>query len=205
MQYNTLPRALSIALVERIKLKFVLAAFYLFSLPFSLFAVCDTYAITGPWKIYRNSADCAMSAVYDGNTILHISYDPNIDSASVTVVDSAFKSIVEGKNYSLKLFFLNNGTLDDGWGEFKALGIVLDGDRKGFTGRFNGLALLSDVSSADNMAFFRDENMVIAFKLGGSARAVSKLKECARVIRGDQMIHSSHRTRLNREVHSLSG
>lgn len=177
---NTPVRTLPIVRGNRIGLKCVPVVFYLFS----TFAVSDTYAAAGSWKIHRNDRDCAMSAVYDGDAVLHISYNPYIDSASVTVVDSAFRSIVQGRDYSLKLLFLRDGKLDESWGEFNALGIVLDEDRKGFTGRFNGLTLLSDVSSADNMAFFRGENMVISFKLGGSARAVSKLKECASVISG---------------------
>lgn len=139
------------------------------------------FARVEPWTIHRNVGNCAMSALYPRDqVIINIRFDQVLDSARVTITDERFKSIEDGRKYTFRVTFVGKSGIDDAWGTANATGLVL-GTARAIQFGFRGRDFLKDIAANDVFAIYRDDLIVESLSLKGSAAAVSKLKECARL------------------------
>ncbi|MDB5696861.1 MAG: hypothetical protein JWN21_2404 [Sphingomonas bacterium] len=133
------------------------------------------------WTLFKNEDDCALVRSYEGDTLLRVAYTDGLNDGYVTIADPAFKSIEQGKEYKLKLIFVNGKRLDDGWGEVTGHGFRKD-DLTGVSFKLSGDTLLNDIASNALLGIFRDDVVVASLRLDGSAAATTELKACAREV-----------------------
>jgi hypothetical protein len=140
----------------------------------------DVFATVGNWVVMDSDTGCTLSASYGSDTTLAVKYNMGLDRATVTVMDSKFKSVKDGKEYSILLHFIVNGKLDTGWGKIKALGLISDGGEPMLTFPLDGSDFLTDFRRAETLGLMRKNVVVGSFGLTNSDRATSKLIECSK-------------------------
>lgn len=98
------------------------------------------------------------------------------DNAILLFQNEKFRSLSSGETYSLEVVFLKGDQLDTGWGlrEFVAEDDML----RVF---LSWADLGPDLRSADTIGFFRDDELIDAYELDGSSRALDQLEVCRKV------------------------
>jgi hypothetical protein len=140
----------------------------------------EKFASGEAWIVMKFSTSCSVVFIYERETELFVKYVAGTNSAFVTVVDPAFKSIKEDQKYPVELSFLKGKTLDDGWGTLDMVGLRLGG-LPGIGITLSGRTLLTDLKQSDWIILTRDDGNIIvnSLSLKGSAVAVAKLEQCA--------------------------
>jgi hypothetical protein len=137
----------------------------------------NIFSIDG-WKLYENENTCSAIASYQSETKFSVFYDFTLNRATVFITDKKLKSVKENDKFDLKLVFIRNKTLDDGWGTVTVNGTMI-GEEPTLYFQLSGGEFIDDLASSDTMALLRDDIVVESLGLDGSKLIVDKLRECS--------------------------
>lgn len=144
--------------------------------------VDKTYAVidNGDWFVMRGVNECRMLAFYQDDNYFAVEYDARLRNTRLYFQDKSIKALKHGDKRSLKVIFKVNATsnrFDDLWGEHEFTAITID-DKITLIADFDD-EMLVDIARYDMIGIFYKDAVVKMRKLGSSAKAVAKLRECA--------------------------
>ena len=137
------------------------------------------YATVGNWLVQQGEHSCNVGFPIAQGGIFTIDYDLGLSSVRIIIGDPALKSVQSGDKFSMKLYFMKRGRLDDGWGNVTVTGYRTSDGNTGLFFKMAAPDALTDLQTSTNIAIFMDNRLIENIKLTGSAPAITKLAECS--------------------------
>lgn len=140
------------------------------------------FGTVGGWSVERSGGSCTLSAPFTsyrgGNiTLLSVSFDDRTEAAIVSFNDPTVKSLKNSESKTIKMIFVKNGVLDDGWGESDFTVRAYD-DGTFFAKKFTE-QLLTDFAESTRIAFFYKDVLLQSYGLERSREGIGLLRKCA--------------------------
>ena len=133
------------------------------------------------WIISQDEHGCRMTNGYDNGQGLEVRLDHRLGEAATILVDPSFKSLVEGKKYSLDITFQSGKTLRDDFEDVTFMPLV-GASANAVAARMDAYEFLPALARNDSIIILRGNAFVAKLSLKGSAEAVRALKHCARAV-----------------------
>ena len=132
------------------------------------------------WAVAESGRSCTLIGFFEGKKILWLQYNDPLDKALVTLTDDAFGSAEAGKQYMVRLDFVQG----DGFSKrypSQVFSAVSRGEANGIERSFPGTIFLEYLASSDILGVTLENGPVLAsLNLRGSSRAVYALRRCAK-------------------------
>ena len=130
------------------------------------------------WSINDLQGQCSATGAFEGETIVHITYDFGRDSAMLSVFNPAWESIKDGAEYKIDLTFSDGSEYQD----TTAAGLRIDDAGSRLTGvrlHLDGSDFLGDFAGTAAMRMTMDDVLVDSFSLKGTSAVIARLRQCA--------------------------
>lgn len=136
------------------------------------------YGTAGAWIISRRTHDCSMTTGYDNQVGLQVRLDQRRGEAALILLDPSFRSLVEGREYSLDVYFQSGTRLIERYPESTFMPLLGDSPRA-VASVFHSYELLPDLAANDTLIIMRGTAIVAKLSLADSAAAITLLRACA--------------------------
>lgn len=138
----------------------------------------------GGWYIMQSMQHdtCAASMDYEQGAELSFHWNPRKDTMRVFFEDARLRSLEEGREYKIDLYFRKGQHLDAGWGA-----VTATGERTGEGVPYTAFSIaardaLVDIASANLIGMMYRGRVVASLDLSGSALMVQALRKCSKEI-----------------------
>ena len=133
---------------------------------------------------YPDSDGCLLRMGYE-NSFLSLAYNAKTKIAIVRFVSKEATSIKNDEKKKLNIMFLVTPTREgDTWEDTDFTAKINEDGSRYFTSEPLNSEFIDSFAKSVTVAFFYGENLVESFNLAGSAKLVSKLKDCSMMAGG---------------------
>lgn len=145
----------------------------------------------GGWHYDVDKDGCSVATTFTERSSglgsnLYVSYKAATNTVWLGFGHDKFRSIKNSEKYKIGVKLIINGKLDDGWGETDFHGVRDDDTKAGnLVANFTGDQMLVDLAKATGIAFYKDDAIIAAFPLKGSAPIMQGLKACGDAVEAE--------------------
>ena len=135
------------------------------------------FSVTG-WLIAPDEHGCRMTSGYNTGQGIQVRLDQRLGQAAFILFDPSFKSLSDGKEYSLDIAFQFGRTLRDAFEDVTFMPLV-GADTTAVAAVMDSYEFLPALARNDSIVILRGRALIAKLSLKGSAEAVRALKQCA--------------------------
>lgn len=131
------------------------------------------------WRIFTIERGCALATTFEGETTLHVLFEPRSDDATVGIFDPSFRSLKSGDEHRLDVTILSRGRVVGSYESVKFTALETEDKRPGISALFAGGDVLGDLAAGSTLVVMRGDTLVTSLNLDGSAKAIARMRDCA--------------------------
>lgn len=129
------------------------------------------------WALFDEKGKCSAITEYERGSTVYLQFDFARDSAWISFVHPAWKSVQAGTKYEINLLFTNG----EDWSDTTAVGLRTEGADPvtGVRAHLEGDSFLSDFAAAGGLVVKMGDTLLGNYSLQGTGAMVARLRRCA--------------------------